>query len=174
MVLFNPPLGSHHTIPIPNDAGAKGHLSLNFTASFQDGPIGPDDKLELWTDAPTIAGDRSWRGIPFILLEQGEEKDVISSDLDSDRLDVLHLSPSLSAEPTTDSIPLGTQFISLPLSVGEMSIEYTFRIIHPDGGISWLGGMGQNGTIGLVPQPQEGSDEVPRCTGWSGLGLNSL
>ena len=183
MVLFTPPLGTHLTVDLPpassSSTTSNRRVVIAFTASDPDNKVGPEDVVELWTNAPGHTGGRGekeWRAVRFEPVEveadaggsraevegQAEELGNISQKPTSS-FSIPSRTISLTPPTSTSTTPhpsesnkanqrQATLLIPLPESsttAQSLDFEYTFRILYPDGNIWWLGGMGVNGTVCL-------------------------
>lgn len=161
----------------------------------------PSDKVEIWTDAPTLesGGKKVWRGVEFSkntkeVKKEGEQKEeesqtevakgngfTIPAIALDDSTTTTTITSATAATPNPDLL---TVTLTLP-STPNTSFEYTYRIVYPDGNIWWLGGVGGNGTVGLViAEGDEGEGEGSEVKdgewdgkggeglkGWEGIGL---
>ncbi|KAJ9106413.1 hypothetical protein QFC21_001559 [Naganishia friedmannii] len=129
---FLPGLGSTTTIHLPPASFLPPHTNdasvlLTFTAlSTPDADNA--GRVEVWTDAGT-AGE--WRAVPFSSAE----------DSNSDKSSPLVAYISLPIKETSSSSS----------SSSSPSFGYTYRIQHDSGDITWLGDMGCNGRVELLP-----------------------
>lgn len=146
---FKPALQTTTALPVaPN-----GRATLQFSASFstrdeyvrtrRDGA-----HIEMWTNLPVGGHDGSdWHALAF---GYPDEETTISPDAASNK--VFTLSPT-----TTENVYLGdnsTVVLDLALTDARPGAVYsfTYRLVHANGAIQWLGAYGQNGDLVLEEQ----------------------
>jgi hypothetical protein len=117
MISFNPPLDETTILNIPFHAG-----HLTFTATAGSGQLDARSTIQIWSDIP----DNSQ---PSISREQqGWSPRSVQFPQ--------------NASVASLSIPF-SDFIHPRLS----QFSFTYRILHPDGRVQWLGDFGKNGSL---------------------------
>lgn len=117
MISFSPPLDQTTILNVPFHAG-----QITLTATVTKGQLDARSTIQIWTDVPNNSQ-------PSI---NGEQQDW------SPRSFQFHRNASVASLsiPFQDLIhPFRSQF------------SFTYRILHPDGRIQWLGEFGKNGSL---------------------------
>ena len=117
MVSFNPPLGETTILNIPFHDG-----QLTFTAAVGDGELDARATIQIWTDIP----DNSE---PSINRRQQD------------------WSPrSFQFRQNSSVASLSIPFLDF-IHPSRSQFAFTYRILHPDGQVQWLGDYGKNGAL---------------------------
>ena len=117
MISFNPPLNETTILNIPFHPG---HLS--FTATLTTAQLDARSTIQIWTDIP----DNSQ---PSISREQQDWRPR-----------------SFQFQNNSSLASLSIPFQDL-IHSSNSQFSFTYRILHPDGRIQWLGDYGKNGSL---------------------------
>ena len=118
MISFSPPLDETTILNIPPHAD-----QLTFTATLADGHPDPRATIQIWSDIP----DNSQ-----------------SSAISRKQQD---WSPrSFQFHPNASVASLSIPFLDF-IHPSRSQFAFTYRILHPDGRIQWLGDFGKNGAL---------------------------
>lgn len=117
MITFNPPLGETTILNVPSHPG-----HLTFTATLTTGLLDPRSTIQIWSDIPDNSQpsiNREQQGWSPRSFQFQKNASVVSLSIPF--LDFIH--------------PSRSQF------------SFTYRILHPDGRVQWLGDYGKNGSL---------------------------
>ena len=117
MITFNPPLDETTILNVPFHAG---HLS--FTATVTDGQLDAGSTIQIWSDIP--------------------DNSQPSVDRKQQEWSARSFQFRQNASAASLSIPF-RDFVHPSLS----QFSFTYRILHPDGRVQWLGDFGKNGSL---------------------------
>lgn len=117
MITFNPPLDQTTILNIPFHAG-----HLTFIATVTNGQLDARSTIQIWSDIP----DNSQPSVDRKQQEWSPRSFQFCQNTSAAELSI----------PFPDFIhPSRSQF------------SFTYRILHPDGRIQWLGDFGKNGSL---------------------------
>ena len=151
MPSFQPPLAQTTQVYTKPDH----YLNVSFTVAFDDSED-PSGQWEIWTDLPVgglnendLVNPSSWRAVRF------EDHDPRGQSCDEDSgltskvlmaVDLLSSTAS-SVSSRANRRELRAR-VMLPKNTSGV-YAYTFRHVHVDSSIEWLGGEGSNGVIDI-------------------------
>lgn len=159
-VLFSPAIGEAISIPVSESRAPLDTLILQFKAN-----LGKEDytrvakghaRVQLWSNIPVTAGQpqHHWKASDFQVADE--------------RLVSIARFPPPNGRGTAgsrwvnlatldeDGQPAAIEQLVLEIPVdlstfnGERRYGFTYRIVHGDGGITWLGAHGRDGTVVLT------------------------
>lgn len=179
MVLqFEPPLGSHHAFALQEQHGRAalvGRIAISFVARDPDATLQSGDQVQVWTNAPDTRDTckSEWRSVEFVPTSQSASDGERGNE---SRGSLTWQVPSRLSFPRQegrsrrggpDNVRVATLVVPSSTST---TFEYTFRIVHADGNISWLGRVGANGTIQLSSPSRVDAHDLVKVGKWSGDG----
>jgi hypothetical protein len=181
-VLFSPALGETVYVSISDSRPSSDAVVLQFRAS-----LGREDhekikrgsaKVQLWSNLPVANGrtDSSWKELDFEIAES--DKHTTMSALSSPThpvysLSLANFSQSEGARPSASAVDQLRLQVPVDLShfAGEQRFGFTYRVLYPDGAITWLGSHGHDGYVFLTGHPVAGTELVGG--GWREIGEGS-
>lgn len=175
---FKPALGASHSFSVERAASQEDSTASSSTSddvlllSFSVRPHDPNGfTYQVWTNLPSddLA---SWDGSHWreVTLLQDAASSVGPSLETAQDWPLLSISDATTALIATRPLLRATLSIQLKdvQTLLPSSFEYTYRRMHADGQVEWLGGAGDNGRIEMA------IDETEGLAGWKRLAQRSF
>lgn len=159
MPAFLPPLSHTSHVSPPSSASKPSFTKLDFHLTF-DPHEDTFGRWEIWTDLPSLKEDGEpvspegeWHAITFSPLPSSSSDKAFPSSTST--------AITLDAPPKEHATSHLTIFRARTIVAPKpgAAFAYTYRRVHPDGGIEWLGGSGSNGVIKISKDGSAHSEE---------------